>query len=129
MATASQPFTFDQTDVENVLARMSPEAIDELTFGAIEVDGDGKILYYSAREGVITGRDPRKLIGRSFFGDVAPCTRRPEFLGRFVAGVRAGHLCCTFEYVFDYKMNPTKVSVHMKSAVVGNTYWILIQRL
>lgn len=47
----------------------------------------------------------------------------------FEAGVQAGDLNTMFEYVFDYNMAPTKVKIHMKKAISGNSYWILVKRL
>ena len=119
---------FDQADIENVMSRLDDSEIDQLAFGAIQLDGKGTILSYSQREATITGRDPGSVIGKNFFTDVAPCTRRPEFHGRFEEGVRKGKLSVIFDYVFDYKMNPTKVRVHMKNAIRGDTYWVLVKR-
>ena len=45
---------FGQDHIENVLARLSDAQIDSLPFGAIELDGDGKILRYNATESGIT---------------------------------------------------------------------------
>ena len=123
-----QTLTFDQNDIENVLARLDDKAIDGLAFGAIQLDAKGTVLSYSQMEATITGRDPKSVIGKNFFTDVAPCTRRPEFLGRFEEGVKTGKLSAIFDYVFDYKMNPTKVRVHMKKAMVGDSYWVLVKR-
>lgn len=119
---------FDGADIENVLARMSAEEMDQLAFGAIQVDASGTVLSYSRRESQITGRDPGSVIGKNFFAEVAPCTRRPEFYGRFQEGVKKGELGVVFDYVFDYKMNPTRVRVHMKKAIRGDSYWILVNR-
>jgi len=120
--------SFEQADIENVLAQLSPEQIDDLPFGAIQLDATGKVLAYSRREAQITSRDPAQVIGRNFFEEVAPCTRRPEFYGRFQEGVRKGELGVVFDYTFDYKMNPTRVRVHMKKAILGDTYWVLVSR-
>lgn len=120
---------FEQDDIANVLARLDDKAIDQLAFGAIQLDRDGKVLAYSKREASITGRDPKDVIGRNFFTEVAPCTRRPEFYGRFQDGVRSGNMSVMFDYVFDYKMNPTRVRVHMKNALVGDSYWVLVKRI
>lgn len=119
---------FDQDDIENVLARLRPEEIDALPFGAIQLDGTGKVIAFSQREAQITSRDPAQVIGRDFFGEVAPCTRRPEFEGRFREGVEKGELAAVFDYIFDYRMNPTRVRVHMKKAILGDSYWILVSR-
>jgi len=86
-------------------------------------------LKYNATEGAITGRDPKAMVGKNFFRNVAPCTNRPEFKGVFDAGVKSGDLSTLFEYVFDYEMVPTKVKVHMKKAISGDTYWIFVKRI
>lgn len=69
------------------------------------------------------------MIGKNFFRDVAPCTNSPGFKGVFDEGVRTGNLNTMFEYLFDYNMAPTKVKIHMKKAISGNTFWILVKRL
>lgn len=120
---------FGKADVENVLSKMNDAQLNKLAFGAIELDAAGKILKYNAVEGAITGRDPATVIGKSFFTEVAPCTNRPEFKGVFDAGVRAKDLNTMFEYVFDHQMKPTKVKIHMKRAIVGDTYWVFVKRV
>jgi photoactive yellow protein len=121
--------SFGKTDIENVLGKLNDAQLNDLAFGAVEVDATGKILKYNSAEGAITGRDPKDTLGKNFFRDVAPCTNRPEFKGKFDAGVKAGSLNTLFEYVFDHKMKPTKVRVHMKQAITGTTYWIFVKRL
>lgn len=128
MATM-ETVAFGKTDVANVLAKMSDTQLNKLAFGAIELDSTGKILKYNAVEGAITGRDPKAVIGKSFFTEVAPCTNRPEFKGVFDAGVRNKDLNTMFEYVFDHQMKPTKVKIHMKRAISGDTYWVFVKRV
>ncbi|MBK5930422.1 photoactive yellow protein [Halochromatium salexigens] len=120
---------FGSDDIENSLANMSDQDLDQLAFGAIQLDASGKVLQYNAAEGGITGRDPKSVIGKNFFEDVAPCTKSQEFQGRFKEGVANGNLATMFEYVFDYQMKPTKVKVHMKKALVDDSYWIFVKRL
>ncbi len=121
--------SFGADNIENNLAKMSKAELDKLAFGAIELDAEGKIIQYNAAEGDITGRNPASVIGKSFFTEVAPCTNRPEFKGRFDEGVKAGNLSVMFEYTFDYEMKPTKVKVQMKKSLTGNTYWVFVRRL
>ncbi|AKF03465.1 photoactive yellow protein [Sandaracinus amylolyticus] len=118
--------SFDQDDVANVLAKLPPSQLDELPFGAIELDANGRILQYNATESKLSGRAVESVIGRLFFDEVAPCTRRPEFYGRFLELVKGGP-SAVFDYVFDYKMRPRQVRVHMKRALLGKTYWILVR--
>lgn len=120
---------FGKSDIENVIAKMSAADIDQVAFGAVQVDGKGTILQYNAAEAMITGRDAKDMAGKNFFTDVAPCTKTPIFFGAFENGVKNGNLNAMFEYTFDYKMAPTKVKVHMKKALVGDTYWIFVKRL
>ncbi len=119
---------FDQQDVANVLAKLTTEEIDELPFGAIELDRDGVVLSFNAREAKESGRKAESVIGKRFFVDVAPCAKTPEFYGRFETLV-AGGPSAVFDYVFDYEMAPRKVRVHMKKALLGDTYWVLIRWL
>ena len=120
---------FGKDDIENVLGKLTNVEIDKLAFGAVQLDASGKILTYNAAEAGITGRSAASVIGKNFFRDVAPCTDSPNFKGVFDAGVLGGDLNSMFEYVFDYNMAPTKVKIHMKKAISGDTFWIFVKRL
>lgn len=120
---------FGKDDIDNVLSRLSAKEVDQLAFGAVQLDGKGTILQYNAAEAGITGRDAKAVIGRNFFREVAPCTSTPAFKGLFDKGVREGNLNTMFEYVFDYNMSPTKVKIHMKKAISDDSYWIFVKRL
>ena len=124
-----ETLSFDTSDISNKLAKMTDSEIDNLAFGAINLDKEGKILSYNSAEGEITGRKPEEVIGKNFFTEVAPCTKTDEFYGKFKAGVDSGELATIFDYNFDYKMTPTKVRIHMKKALVGESYWIFVKRL
>jgi photoactive yellow protein len=121
--------SFGQSDIDNVLKNLSAKDVDNLAFGAVEITADGTILKYNAAEAGITGRKKEDMIGKNFFNDVAPCTKTDQFYGKFKEGVAKGDLNVMFEYTFDYNMAPTKVKVHMKKALVGDTYWIFVKRL
>jgi photoactive yellow protein len=120
---------FGKDDIDNVLAKLTAREIDQLAFGAIQLGGKGTILKYNATESSITGREGKDVIGKNFFRDVAPCTNSPQFKGVFDAGVRADNLNTMFEYVFDYRMAPPKVKIHMKKAISDGTFWIFVKRL
>ena len=120
---------FGKDDIDNVLSKLTAREVDQLAFGAVQLDGRGTILQYNAAEAGITGRDQQAVLGKNFFRDVAPCTSTPAFKGVFDAGVREGNLNTMFEYVFDYNMSPTKVKIHMKKAISDGTFWIFVKRL
>ncbi len=121
--------SFGSTDIENDLANMSDGQLNDLAFGAIQLDGSGSIIQYNAAEGEITGRDPSEVKGKNFFSEIAPCTNHAGFRDKFDAGVADGKLNSIFEWTFDYNMNPTKVQVHMKNAALPNKYWVFVKRL
>ena len=127
--TTMKTVAFGKSDVENVLGKMTDAQLNKLAFGAVELDASGRIIKYNAVEGAITGRDPKTVVGKNFFSEVAPCTNRPEFKGVFDAGVRNNNLNTLFEYVFDHQMKPTKVKIHMKRAISGGSYWIFVKRI
>ncbi len=120
---------FDQSDIENVLANMSSSEIDGLAFGAVQLDQQGKILQYNSAESDITGRNKDDVIGKNFFTDVAPCTKTPEFFGQFEQVVAGKKDSVLFSYTFDYNMAPTKVSVHIKKALTGDSIWVFVKRI
>lgn len=119
---------FEPNDLQNALANITDKEVNNLVFGAVELDAEGVILRYNKAETELTGRKAEDVIGRNFFTDVAPCTRSNEFSGRFFEGVETGEFNATFEYVFDYQMAPTKVRIIMIKSVTRETYWLLIKR-
>lgn len=122
-------FSFGSAEAVKAVGSMSEKELDGLAFGAIKLDEKGTILTYNAAEGAITGRDPKAVLGKNFFKDVAPCTATPEFKGKFDDGVKSGNLNALFEYTFNYNMKPTKVKVQMMKAVVGDGYYIFVKRI
>lgn len=129
MAASLNIIGFGKDDIDNVLSKLTAREVDQLAFGAVQLDGRGTILQYNSAEASITGRNQKDVIGKNFFRDVAPCTSTPAFKGLFDKGVREGNLNTMFEYTFDYNMSPTKVKIHMKKAIADDSYWIFVKRL
>lgn len=119
---------FGADHVDNLVAQ-DPTRLERLPFGAIMVDRAGNIMKYNGAESALSGRSPQEVMGKNFFNDVAPCTKGHQFQGRFQQGVAQGSVNTMFEYAFDYKMEPAKVRVHMKSGNVDEGIWIFIKRL
>jgi len=57
------------------LASLSPTEADALPYGLIVLDRQGIVRRYNDAESRLSGLDPRRVLGRSFFDRVAPCTR------------------------------------------------------
>ena len=109
------------------ITRMSEQELDGLPFGAIRLDRTGRILSYNMTESKLTGRDPRRVIGRNFFTEVAPCTNVQGFAGRFREGVAKGELHAIFPYRFDFKMAPRDVSVTLFYSKQSESAWVFVR--
>ncbi|HYR30155.1 MAG TPA: photoactive yellow protein [Thermoanaerobaculia bacterium] len=113
-------------ELENI-TRMSEEQLDELPFGAIRLDKSGKVLSYNMTESKLTGRDPKRVIGRNFFTEVAPCTNVQGFAGRFREGIAKGEMHVIFPYRFDFQMAPRDVSVTLFYSKQTDTAWVFVR--
>jgi photoactive yellow protein len=112
---------FEQID------RMSEQELDGLPFGAIRLDKEGTILSFNMTESKLTGRDPKRVIGRNFFKEVAPCTNVQEFAGRFREGVAREELHIIFPYKFDFQMAPRDVTVTLFYSKQTSTAWVFVR--
>lgn len=113
-------------DLEQI-DRMSEAELDELPFGAIRLDKNGTVLSYNMTESKLTGRDPKRVIGRNFFTDVAPCTNVQAFAGKFREGVANGDLHTIFPYRFDFEMAPRDVTVTLFYSQQTGTAWVFVR--
>lgn len=118
--------TYGIADIHNALATMSADEIDRLPFGVIKTERKGTVLFYHETEGRLAGFDPAKVVARNFFRDIAPCTNRPEFVGRFLERVKAGRFDVTFRYEFSFPSKPAMVTVQMRNSYFDDTVWLLI---
>lgn len=113
-------------ELENI-TRMDEMQLDELPFGAIRLDKQGTVLSYNMTESKLTGRDPKRVIGRNFFTDVAPCTNVQGFAGRFREGIAKGDMHVIFPYRFDFQMAPRDVSVTLFYSKQTDTAWVFVR--
>jgi photoactive yellow protein len=88
----------------------TPEAYDALDFGLVVMDLDGTVLYYNVAEARLSGIQAERVVGLTFFSDVAPCTNNFLVSGRFE---EEPVLDETIEYVFTVKMRPKPVRLRM----------------
>lgn len=119
---------FGADDLENRLAA-DPSRAELLPFGAIMVDQKGDVLRFNHIESGISGRDAADVVGKNFFNDLAPCAKGQSFYNHFFKAVADGQVNTMFDYQFDYKMSPTNVRIHMKSANASQGIWIFIKRV
>ena len=119
---------FGSDDIDNPLA-VDPSRIDHLPFGAIYLDPQGRILRYSKVEAGFSGRNPEEVLGKSFFDEVAPCSKGQILYHKFFKGVAEGSLNLILDYSFDYGVGHAEVRVHLKSQNTSQGTWMFIKRV
>ena len=99
--------------IETQIITMSKPQLDVLPVGVIQLDRDGKILYYNKSQADLARRKPETTVGLNFFREVAPCAAVRTFQGRFdefVAG-SADKLVEPFNFVFDFSWGSRQVAI------------------
>lgn len=118
---------FDMPGVSDVLERLSADQIDALPFGVVRLSPTGIVTSFSRTEGVLSGFDPRRALGRGFFDAVAPCMNTPELRGRLEAEAQRGALDLEFGHTGDFADPARFIRVRVCSAR-GGGHWLLLQR-
>ncbi|WP_298956228.1 histidine kinase dimerization/phosphoacceptor domain -containing protein [uncultured Methylobacterium sp.] len=116
-----------QSALAGRLDALTPDQIDDLDQGVIQLDPEGTILIYNRAESRFSGRTPERVIGRNFFRDVAPCTRLPHFYGRFRDGVRRGALDETFTFVYGFDPKPMRMRITLCRSGRADRYWVVAE--
>jgi photoactive yellow protein len=124
-------FQIQGQDAAQYLDMMTDAQLDQVPFGLIKLDPNAKIMRYNRVEGEITGRDPKYVIGRNFFLDLAACGVGPMFWGRFKQGIMKPSYDEIFPYVYYHEMPETAMLVRMTlSRVVGErAMWVMARRI
>jgi photoactive yellow protein len=122
-ATAPRNGVLEKADV------LTETELDTLPMGMIQLDPTGKVLKFNQAESVLARVDKNDALGKSFFDEVAPCTKVQEFYGRFVEGVEKKSLHTVFDYVFRFRDGRQKnVVISMFYSATTDTVWVCVER-
>ena len=102
--------------------------LDSLPFGLIQLDRNGRILKFNQTEAQLARINRDRQIGRSFFDEVAPCTKVRDFYGRFQAGLEARSLYETFGFVFKFDHGWRNVAITMFYSDKTDSVWVLVSQ-
>ena len=105
---------------------MSPNELDALPYGMIQLDASGRILKYNAVESRLASLPQAHAIGKQFFTEIAPCTKVQEFYGRFKDGVVRESLDTSFQFHFAFKQAPRDVTVRLFYSRRTRSVWVMI---
>ncbi len=107
------------------LDQLTVEEMDDIPYGVVQLDLDGRVLSYNRAEAENVGVMPRPL-GLHFFFDVAPSANVPEFYGRFLAGVAEQRLDYTFSFTFSCALMPRRVMVRQYFSMRTGSVWLFV---
>jgi photoactive yellow protein len=118
---------FDTPQLAQAIERLTPDQIDELPYGVIQLDAHEIVVLLNKTEARQSGYENRPGRGRDFFTDVAPCMNNRFFKGRIDAAKRAGTLDIGFSFVGDFADAERELEVRIQSSRDGG-YWIFNRR-
>lgn len=108
---------------------LTEDELDNLPVGMIQLGRDGTVLKFNQTESSLARVEKGEALGKSFFDDVAPCTKVQEFYGKFVEGVENRSLLTSFPYQFRFRDGREKnVMISMFYSGSTDTVWVLVQR-
>ncbi len=132
----SSPFTgagrpralrpIDSPELASTADDLSTAELDQLPFGMIQLDANGRILKFNAVESRLAALDQQQQIGKHFFTEVAPCTKVQAFYGKFREGVVQEHLDTTFSFHFAFKQRPRDVTVRLFYSKRTRSVWVMV---
>ncbi|HEX4489353.1 MAG TPA: PAS domain-containing protein [Terriglobales bacterium] len=111
--------------IERIQMKDLTEAeLEQLPFGAIQLDTAGRILRYNGFESKLSGIHRNRALGKHFFTELAPCTNVKEFYGRFQEGVARKRMHEKFRYHFSFKKNPIDVTITLFYSDLTDSIWV-----
>ncbi len=116
---------FDSPSLLTELESATTASLDAAAFGIVRMKSDGAALDYNAYESKLSGLSKEGVVGKSFFTQVAPCTNNFMVAERYQ---ESGALDAVVDYVFTYKMKPTKVRLRLlKRAGAAEQYLAVVK--
>jgi photoactive yellow protein len=108
---------------------LTPGELDRLPVGMIQLDREGKVLKFNQTESELARVAAADALGKSFFDEVAPCTKVQAFYGKFLEGVENRQLQTVFDYVFRFRDGREKnVVISMFYSQTTETVWVCVER-
>ena len=117
----------DMPDLAAAVEKLTPDQINALPFGAIRLDPDFNVLFYSDVERQLSG-SRKEAVGRPFFLDIAPCLNTDKWRGRIDAALARGTLDISFDHMTDLPSGARDVELHVRVlAASGGGCWMFTQ--
>jgi len=117
--------SFAEPNAIRLLGALTETEMDELPTGVIGMSQDGIVVVYNRAEAELSRLTPARVLGRHFFGNVAPCTNNHLIAQRFET---EPELDATLDYVFTLRMAPTPVRLRMLRSAAEPLMYLLVER-
>ena len=82
--------------------KMAQAKLNDLPYGAIELNADGTVLAFNKAEEELSRLSHKTIIGKNFFTQVAPCSDVKEFHGRFDAFMLGDRPIEEFDFTYRF---------------------------
>lgn len=93
---------------------LSEDELDRYPVGVITLDRHGVVVHYNRAESAFSRLKPHDVIGRQYFGDIAPCAAVKDFQGRFERfAAEPGDATERFDFAFDFAWGRQDVTITM----------------
>lgn len=116
-----------QINLVDTLKAANYDELHKANFGIVQFDSDGKILFYNQYEADLAGISCEEAEGKNFFTEIAPCTNNFMVAQKYVTASEGdADLDETLDYVFTYKLKPTKVTLRMLSQ--NDNHWLCVEK-
>lgn len=120
-------------DELDALPQQSPQSLDAMDCGIIQVDDEGRVRYANDAAATalpgVTGSAKDAMVDRNFFFSLAPGANSSMFRGRFKSGVEQHELNVLFPYTFIHPTEPAANLVVQLYRSERNENWILLRPL
>lgn len=119
------PFLEDGSDAGGLpwpdSARIWRTLLDELPVGVVVLDREGRVVAYNRAESELAGTRPEHVVGREFFGEVAPCAEVRELAGvaREALDDPDAELDRELDFRFDFDDGGLDVRIRMRKLRLG----------
>jgi photoactive yellow protein len=118
--------TFNIPQAFQILETMNQTAMDQEEFGIVRMNRIGKINAYNKYELELSGHQLHEVLDKDFFQQIAPCTNNFMVAERYQSKEVLDE---EMDYVFTYRMQPTKVKLRLLASPEEDNQYLLVKKV
>ena len=106
------------------LEQAASHDLDALGFGLVAMSPDGFVTHYNLAEASFSGLTPRRVVGRHFFTQVAPCANNVLVAQRYALEPALDDIVA---YTFTFRMVPRPVLLRLLRQPDGKRMYLALE--